>query len=103
MEYCFKNKHAADLYNTGRSRKYKLQAGILKKFFMRVQQIEAAEDIYDLWKTPSLNFEKMQGYENKFSIRIDDKWRLDLSIDWKNEEKTKGILNIIELSKHYGD
>lgn len=69
---------------------------------MRIQQIEAANDIYDLWKTPSLNFEKLEGYENKYSIRVDDQWRLEFYIEWQNKEKTKGIVSIVELSKHYG-
>lgn len=102
MEYLFNNKHLNDLYHRGKSRKYKPPPSTLKKFFMRIQQIEAANDIYDLWKTPSLNFEKLKGYEDKYSIRVDDQWRLEFCIKWQNKEKTKGIVSIVELSKHYG-
>lgn len=102
MEYKFSNRHLNDLYHSGKSRKYKPPPGAIKKFFMRIQQFEAANDIYDLWKTPSLKFEKLEGYENKYSVRVDDQWRLEFYIKWQNTEKTKGIINIAELSKHYG-
>ena len=103
MRVRFKNKSLIQLYETGKSKKYKLQQDILTKFFMRIQQLEAANDIYDLWKTPSLNFEKMESYENRYSVRLSRKWRLEVEIEWEDEEKTKGICYINEISKHYGD
>jgi len=99
----FKNKSLIQLYETGKSRKYKLQQDILKKFFMRLQQLEAAINIYDLWKTPSLNFEKLEGFENRYSVRLSKRWRLEVEIDWEDKEKTKGIIYIVDISKHYGD
>ncbi len=69
---------------------------------MRIRQIEAAATIHDLWKTPSLHFEKLSGME-MYSIRLDKKWRMELKIDWNNSEKTVGTVHIIEISVHYGD
>jgi len=99
----FRNKNLLHLYENGKSRKYNLSQEILKKFLMRIQQLEAALNIYDLWKSPSLNFEKLQGHESKYSMRLDKTWRLEMEIRWEDKEKTKGIINIVELSKHYGD
>jgi len=70
---------------------------------MRILQLEAAVDIHDLWKTVSLNFKKTKGYKERYSIRLDIKWRLEMEIDWQNDEKTIGIIHIIKISKHYGD
>lgn len=70
---------------------------------MRIQQLEAANTIYDLWQSGALNFEKLKGYENRFSLRLNMQWRLEIEIDWENEEKTSGEIYILELSKHYGD
>ena len=103
MRVEFKNKSLIQLYETGKSRKYNLQQDILKKFFMRLQQLEAAINIYDLWKTPSLNFEKLEGFENRYSVRLSKRWRLEVEIDWEDKEKTKGIIYIVDISKHYGD
>lgn len=67
---------------------------------MRVQQLEASQNIYDL-RTNSVNFEKMKGYENRFSVRLQDKWRLEFEIDFIDENKTMGKVVIVELSNHY--
>ena len=83
----FANKYLLELYQKGKSKKYKLPQKLLKKYFMRIQQLETAEDIYYFWKIPKLNFEKLAGHENRFSVRLDKKWRLEFNIDFENEEK----------------
>ncbi len=103
MEFEFKNKNLAVLYEKGKHRKYRLPEPVIKKFFMRIQQIEAARDIYDFWKTPALKFEKLQGYENRYSLRVDRGYRLEIEMEWWNDNKTVGKVLILELSKHYGD
>ena len=103
MEVRFKSKRILQLYETGQHKKYPLQHSVLKKFFMRIQQLEAAATIHDLWKTSSLNFEHLDGHKTPYSIRIDQKWRLEFDVDWTNKEKTVGIIHICEISKHYGD
>jgi proteic killer suppression protein len=50
---------------------------------------------------PSLHFERLRGTEKRFSLRITRKYRLEVEIDWEIEEKTMGIVEIEELSKHY--
>lgn len=55
MEFKFGNKELENLYITGKSKKLKLPNDIIDKFFARVQQIEAANSIYDLWNDKGLN------------------------------------------------
>jgi proteic killer suppression protein len=102
LKFELKNKELVKLYETGRSRKYRLQPAVLKKFFMRIQQIEAADTIHDLWQTPSLKFEYLES-KKLYSIRVDKGYRLEIDIQWINEEKTIGKFIVKELSKHYGD
>jgi len=101
MEFIFKNKELEKLYTTGKSKKLKLSDDIIEKFFARLQQIEAAHDIYDLWKDKGLNFKRMEGSENSFSMRLKIKFRLEMDIEWKNEDKTIGDFIITEISNHY--
>ena len=68
---------------------------------MRVQQLEAAVTIHDLWKTASLNFEALRDQTNRYSVRLDRKWRLEMTIEWEDRQKTKGVISLTELSKHY--
>ena len=70
---------------------------------MRIQQMEAAVTIHDLWKSASLNFEKLKGSKNRYSVRIDKKWRLEFEIDWQNNDQTVGVIYIEDITKHYGD
>jgi toxin HigB-1 len=101
MEFTFKNKDLEKLYITGKSKKLKLPNDIIEKFFARIQQIEAANDIYDLWNDKGLNFEKLKGSENSYSMRLKIKYRLEMDIDWKNNELTIGDFIITDISNHY--
>lgn len=101
MEAYFTNKELEKLYTTGTSRKYPLQSDITRKFVMCVRKIMAAEDIHDFWRDPSLNFERLRGYENRYSMRLNQKWRLEMEIDWQNDEHTIGIFSLEDISNHY--
>lgn len=101
MKFYFINKNLKTLYTTGRSKKYPLQKQVLKGFFEVLSAVDAARDIHDLQQRPSFNFEKMQGAKSRYSLRINRKYRLEVEIDWENEEKTVGIVGIDEISKHY--
>jgi len=97
----FLNRHLADLYTLGRNKKYPLERRVVEKFVRTVAVLEAAIDIYDLWKTASLKFEKLSG-NNKYSVRLDVKYRLEMEMNWENEEKTVGIIGLTDISNHYG-
>ena len=101
MDFTFRNKELEKLYTTGKSKKLKLPADIIEKFFARLQQIEASNDIYDLWKDKGLNFEKLTNTENCYSMRLKIKYRLEMDIDWKNNELTIGDFIITDISTHY--
>lgn len=102
LEISFNNKKLQTLYETGKSNRYKLDKQIIESFFEVVAILEAAKDIHDLWNMPSLNFEKLKGHVNRFSARLNKKWRLEMSIEWKNEIMTIGIISLEEISNHYG-
>jgi len=98
----FKYKKIEDLYVTGKSTKLKLHKKVVYSFFEVVAILEAAINIYDLWKQPSLNFEKLINTENRYSVRLDRKWRLELTIDWQDEKMIVGIIGIEDITNHYG-
>jgi len=102
MEWEFANKHLEDLYTKGASKKFKfMDRKLCAKYVERVGRIEAAETIYDLRDPPSMKFEVLEGYENRFSIRVDGKHRLEFEIDFEDEGKTFGAVTIVTVSKHY--
>ena len=101
MEFRFENKDLEKLYTEGKSKKLKLPSDIIDKFFARIQQIEAANDIYDLWNDKGLHFEKLQGFDSRYSMRLKLKYRLEMIIEWRTNEKNIGEFIIIEISNHY--
>jgi len=101
MEVLVKNKELQKLYETGKSKKYPLPKNIIDEFTYCVQVLEAAETIYDIWNDKSLKFEKLKGTENSYSLRLNKKYRLEMDIDWINQECTIGIVEVTEISNHY--
>ena len=104
MEWDFRDKNLEKLYATGKSPKLRgLPRNVAVNFVARINEIEAAETIYDLWKKPSLNFKKLVGKKNICSVRVTGKWRLEFEVAWEDEKQTRGFCFITELSNHYGD
>jgi plasmid maintenance system killer protein len=102
MKWDFADKHLQELYEKGRCGKLKfVDKVICRKFVERVGRIEASVTIYDLREPASMRFESLVGFENRFSIRLDAKHRLEFEIEFENEERTFGFVRILALSKHY--
>lgn len=103
MEYEFFDNHLVELYETGRSRKLRLPRGLARKFVERVNRIEAAVTINDLRIPPSMVFEALGGYNNRFSIRINEQYRLIFASAFQDKARTFGKVSILKISKHYED
>ncbi len=103
MEISFPNKKLLDLYECGSGRPLRLEQRVVDSFFDVVAILEAAKDIHDLWRRRGLNFKRLQGHKNRYSTRLDRKWRLELAIEWTNEAMTIGIIGLEEITNHYGD
>ena len=101
MNVNISDKELLKLYTTGKSKKLKYSKDIIEKFIMRVQTIISSVNIHDFWKDPAINFEKLQGYDNRYSMKLNNKYRLEMEIDWENKEKTMGTFYIKEISTHY--
>ena len=101
MNVYINNKELEKLYTTGKSKKFKLPNYVVNKFFATVQKIENATDIYDLWNNRGLRFESMQGSKNRYSLRLSGKYRLEMEVDWADDEQTKGDFILITISNHY--
>jgi proteic killer suppression protein len=71
------------LFATGKSRR--LPPDILKRAVMRLMQLDAAVEVDDLHVPPSNRLEALGGdLAGKWSIRINDRWRLCFRFDRGN-------------------
>ncbi|XOV91508.1 MAG: type II toxin-antitoxin system RelE/ParE family toxin [Bacteroidota bacterium] len=103
MDVYIDDKELEKLYTTGRSKKLKLPDHVVDKFFATVQKIDAAITIHDFWHDKGLNFEKLKGRKDEYSMRLSGKYRLEMNVTWKNDDKTIGVFSLTAISNHYGD
>lgn len=70
-------------------------------FIKTVNKLKNAESLKDIKAQRSLNFEGLKGkFKGKFSVRVDQKYRLILRIE-KEEVVLVDVIVIEELSNHY--
>jgi len=76
----FADKSAEELFNRNKVRK--LPSTIVKVAYRKLLILDAAESTEDLKVPPGNRFEKLSGnLSGKYSIRINDQWRIIFS--WK--------------------
>ena len=101
MQIYFDNTELEKIYEGKASRKYRLDSAIIKKYIRAVEALSAADTIRDIWNYPAFNFEKLQGTHNRFSMRLNIKYRLELRIEFYDATLSDGDVFIEEISKHY--
>jgi toxin HigB-1 len=90
-----------ELYQDGKSKKYRFDATVIKKYQKRIDTLIAATCIEDLFVFNSLNFEALQGRKNYFSIRIDSHYRLEFRIKREETEVVLTICTVTDITNHY--
>ncbi|MBS1528836.1 MAG: type II toxin-antitoxin system RelE/ParE family toxin [Bacteroidetes bacterium] len=103
MRVIIEDEYLEYLYVNGRSKgKPKFSFEIERTFIKRVIQISSAQNSNDLRAIKSLHFEKLSGdYTGKYSIRVNDAFRIILRLEKEAENVRVEIICIEELSNHY--
>jgi proteic killer suppression protein len=98
MEVDYKDKKLA-LLETDQAHQTKLPPAVIASYRRKVVQLKAAPDERTLRNIKSLHFEKLKGNpEDHRSIRLNDAWRVILTID---ESVSPHRLVIIDINNHY--
>ena len=104
MIVTFEEEYLKNLYTEGRctDRKHRYQPDIIKRYKRCVDYLKSANCKEDLFRINSLNFEALIGDKlGIFSIRVNDKYRIEFTLSESIEEPILTICNIIELTNHY--
>lgn len=104
MIVTFEEDYLKDLYTEGSSsdKKHRYQPDIIKRYKRCVDYLKAASRKEDLFLINSLKFEALQGdKDGRFSIRVNDKYRIEFTLSETIEEPILTICNIVKLSNHY--
>jgi plasmid maintenance system killer protein len=97
MRFQFANSDLEDLYYEEKG-KEAYPDYVVTAFFKRMQTIKSAKNENDLRAIKGNHFEKMEGENNKYSIRLNQQYRLIFSLE---NDGTCKIMLIKEISNHY--
>jgi len=104
LEVNFINQDLEELHRTGASRRYrKVPPDVIQKLPRAVEVLIHTTIVTDLWNFPAYKFERLEGYVNRYSMRLGRTWRLEMQIDWEDDTCTVGIIGLDDLTPHYGD
>jgi len=104
MKVTFNEEYLEELYTEGKSRnkKYRFQPQIVRGYQKAVKYLIQAHRKEDLFPFKSLHFEALQGDKaGRFSVKANDQYRVEFSIEESEEEPIVTICTILELSNHY--
>lgn len=104
MKVTFNEDYLEELYTKGKSgnKKYRFQPQVVRGFQKAVKYLIQAQRIEDLFPFKSLHFEALHGdKEGRFSVKANDQYRVEFSIEESDDEPIVTICNILELSNHY--
>jgi len=94
MNFYFRDSGLAKMYTKGIGAN-RYPDGVARAFFKKMQKIKAATNENDLRAVKGNHFEKLKGEVNKYSIRLNQGYRLVFS---KTDEDE---LEIQEITNHY--
>ena len=104
MEIVFEKEYLSELYYKGKTadKKHRFQPEIIKRYKLRIEALESATGIEDLFKINSLHYEVLRGDKKGISsIRVNDQYRIEFTVSKVELETIITICNILELSNHY--
>ena len=103
MIVAFEKDYLRELYETGKSdKKHRFQPDIVKRYKRGVDYLKQARNIEELFLLPSLHYEVLKGDKAGLSsIRVNDQYRIEFTVEQVSEPIIVTICNIIELSNHY--
>lgn len=101
----FEKEYLSELYHKGQTndKRHRYQPQIIKGYLKCVIALEEAEQIEDLFRYNSLNYEKLSGNKKGLSsLRINNQYRLEFREIEDGKDKNKiTICSLVEITNHY--
>ena len=104
MVVTFNEDYLEKLYTKGETgvKKLRFQPQIVRGYKKGIKFLIQAKRKEDLFPFKSLHFEALHGdKEGRFSIRANDQYRIEFTLEETDDEPVVTICNIMELSNHY--
>ncbi len=100
----FKETYLKELYMYGscKDKKHRYRNDVIKRYKRGIDYLKWASRKEDLFRINSLNFEALKGDKaGRFSIRANEKYRIEFTMLENTEQPILTVCNIVELSNHY--
>lgn len=104
MVVVFEQTYLRELFETGctSDKKHRFQPDIVRRYQKRIETLIAVPSPETLYRFNSLNFEALTGDKaGRYSIRVNDKYRIEFTLNTDSEHTLITICKIVELSNHY--
>jgi len=104
MIVTFNEDYLENLYTKGETglKKLRFQPQVVRGYQKCVKFLIQARRKEDLFPFKSLHFEALHGdKEGRFSVRVNDQYRVEFTLMETEKEPIAVICNILELSNHY--
>lgn len=104
MIVIFEKTYLKELYENGKTsdKKHRFQPSIVNRYKDRVSLLKKVVSKEELFPIKSLHFEALHGdKEGIFSIKVNNQYRVEFSLEENLEQPILTICNIVELSNHY--
>lgn len=104
MIVTFEEEYLKQLYELGNSgdKRHRYQPNIVKGYQKAVKFLLGASSIESLWTIKSLHYEELIGDKAGLSsVRVNNKYRIEFTVNRNFEQPALTICNIVELSNHH--
>jgi proteic killer suppression protein len=104
MKIVFEKKYLSELYYNGKAsdKKHRFQPEVVKRYKLRIETLESASCVEDLFPINALHYETLKGDKNGISsIRVNDQYRIEFTTNKIESESVVTVCNILALSNHY--
>ena len=104
MIVTFNEDYLEKLYTKGETgiKRLRFQPQIVRGYQKGIKFLIQAKRKEDLFPFKSLHFEALHGdKEGRFSIKANDQYRIEFTLEETDDEPVVTICNIMELSNHY--
>ncbi|KAA6335664.1 hypothetical protein EZS27_016137 [termite gut metagenome] len=104
MEIVFEKEYLSELYYNGKAsdKKHRFQPEVIKGYKLRIEALESANCVEDLFQINALHYEVLKGDKKDISsIRVNDQYRIEFTTSKIESETIVTVCNILELSNHY--
>ncbi|MEZ3578335.1 MAG: type II toxin-antitoxin system RelE/ParE family toxin [Muribaculaceae bacterium] len=104
MIVTFAQNYLKELYEQGttKDKNHRFQPDIIKRYKRCIHYLMSASSKESLFPINSLRFEALSGDKaGLFSVRVNDKYRIEFTLEESADKPLLTICNIVELSNHY--